>query len=182
MARLAESMSHQPTRVLNTDATNKAEDADAARQEIGADIVAYGDFTTTVTVWDEDAAVADDKLTLVMQAGLTKDAEFANVPNVLDEAKTPEQRSALEFLFGQLELDRALAAPPDLPAERLATLRAAFDAMTGDGEFLDEVRALKLDVRPLKGEETTAVIRRLFATPRLAIERVRAALTGKSEP
>ena len=67
-ARIAESVSHQPTRVLNTDATNKAEDADAARQEIGADIVAYGEFTSTVTVWDQDPAVADDKLTLVMHA------------------------------------------------------------------------------------------------------------------
>jgi type IV secretion system protein VirB4 len=68
MARLAESMSSQPTRVLNTDATNKAEDADVARQEIGADIVAYGEFTSTVTVWDADQQAADDKLKLVMQA------------------------------------------------------------------------------------------------------------------
>jgi type IV secretion system protein VirB4 len=68
LARIAESISHQPTRVLNTDATNKAEDADAARQEIGADIVAYGEFTSTVTVWDEDQAAADAKLKLVMQA------------------------------------------------------------------------------------------------------------------
>jgi type IV secretory pathway VirB4 component len=68
MARIAESMSNQPTRVLNTDATNKAEDADAARQEIGADIVAYGDFTSTVTVWDVDAQQAEDKLKVVMQA------------------------------------------------------------------------------------------------------------------
>src|SRR6266481_7281070 len=68
MARIAESMSHQPTRVINSDATNKAEDADAARQEIGADIVAYGEFTSTVTVWDADAATAEDKLRLVMEA------------------------------------------------------------------------------------------------------------------
>jgi type IV secretory pathway VirB4 component len=68
MQRIAESLSHQPTRLLNTDATNKAEDADAARQEIGADIVAYGDFTSTVTVWDPDPSVAEDKLKLVMQA------------------------------------------------------------------------------------------------------------------
>jgi type IV secretory pathway VirB4 component len=68
MARLAESISHQPTRVLNTDATNKAEDADAARQEIGADIVAYGEFTSTVTVWDTDPERVEDKLHLVMQA------------------------------------------------------------------------------------------------------------------
>src|SRR6266436_949233 len=68
MARIAESMSHQPTRVINSDATNKAEDADAARQEIGADIVAYGEVTSTVTVWDADAATAEDKLRLVMEA------------------------------------------------------------------------------------------------------------------
>src|SRR5713101_2562230 len=68
MARLAETMTHEPTRVLNTDATNKAEEADAARQEIGADIVAYGEFTSTVTVWDRDADVVEDKLRLVMQA------------------------------------------------------------------------------------------------------------------
>jgi type IV secretion system protein VirB4 len=67
-ARMAETMSSQPTRVLNTDATNKAEETDAARQEVGADVVAYGQFTSTVTVWDQDAAVAEDKLKLVMQA------------------------------------------------------------------------------------------------------------------
>src|SRR6266446_1846335 len=68
MARIAESLSHQPTRVMNSDATNKAEDADAARQEIGADIVAYGEFTSTVTAWDRDSAQVEDKLGLVMQA------------------------------------------------------------------------------------------------------------------
>src|SRR6266851_3244498 len=68
MARLAESVSNQPTRVLNTDATNKAEEADAARQEIGADIVAYGEFTSTVTVWDCDPDQVEAKLQVVMQA------------------------------------------------------------------------------------------------------------------
>jgi type IV secretion system protein VirB4 len=68
MARIAESVSNQPTRMLNTDATNKAEQADAARQEIGADVVAYGEFTSTVTVWDAEADKADAKLSTVMAA------------------------------------------------------------------------------------------------------------------
>jgi len=66
--RLSENVTHQPTRVLNTDATNKAEDVDAARQEVGADIVAYGQFTSTVTVWDGDPERAEDKLQHVMHA------------------------------------------------------------------------------------------------------------------
>jgi type IV secretion system protein TrbE len=68
MARIAESISHQPTRVMNNDATNKAEQADAARQEVGADVVAYGDFTSTVTVWDADPDTAEAKLKVVMAA------------------------------------------------------------------------------------------------------------------
>jgi type IV secretion system protein VirB4 len=79
MARMAESMSNQPTRVLNNDALNKAEEVDAARQEIGADIVAYGDFTSTVTVWDTDPGQAEAKLRHVMQTlanqGFTATAE-----------------------------------------------------------------------------------------------------------
>ena len=79
MARMAESMSNQPTRVLNTDATNKAEEVDAARQEIGADIVAYGEFTSTVTVWDTDPGQAEAKLRHMMQTlanqGFTATAE-----------------------------------------------------------------------------------------------------------
>src|SRR5205823_13206644 len=61
-------LSHEATRVLNRDATNKAEDVDIARQEIGADLLAYGQFTSTVTVWDADPDVADQKRRMVMQA------------------------------------------------------------------------------------------------------------------
>ena len=79
MGRIAESMSHQPQRILNTDATNKAEEVDAARQEVGADIVAYGEFTSTVTVWDTDPGQAETKLRHVMQTlanqGFTATAE-----------------------------------------------------------------------------------------------------------
>jgi type IV secretory pathway VirB4 component len=67
MGRMAESMSTQPQRILNNDATNKAEEVDAARQEVGADIVAYGEFTSTITVWDTDPEQAETKLRHVLQ-------------------------------------------------------------------------------------------------------------------
>ena len=77
--RLAENWSGQAQRVVNTDATNKAEEVDAARQEVGADIVAYGEFTSTVTVWDPDPQEAEAKLRHVMQTlagqGFTATAE-----------------------------------------------------------------------------------------------------------
>jgi type IV secretion system protein VirB4 len=63
-----ENMTGHQTRVVDPDATNKALDVNAARQEIGMDLTAYGLFTSTVTVWDEDPIRVDTKLTAVMQA------------------------------------------------------------------------------------------------------------------
>jgi type IV secretion system protein TrbE len=67
LTRIGELMSKKDARVINTTATNKAEDVDEARQEVGADIVAFGDFTATVMVWDEDSTRAEEKLRDVMQ-------------------------------------------------------------------------------------------------------------------
>jgi type IV secretion system protein VirB4 len=64
--RLMERATRKETAIINTTAENFATDADEARQEVGADVVAFGDFTTTVTVWDRDEAVADGRLEEVM--------------------------------------------------------------------------------------------------------------------
>jgi type IV secretion system protein TrbE len=65
--QVTEVLSKQPSRMIDSSATNNAKDADAARQEVGADVVAYGDFTATIIVWDEDITQADVKLRDVMQ-------------------------------------------------------------------------------------------------------------------
>lgn len=64
---LMEKASRKETAILNTTAEHFATDADEARQEVGADVVAFGDFTATVTVWDQDPAVAERRLEDVMQ-------------------------------------------------------------------------------------------------------------------
>jgi type IV secretion/conjugal transfer VirB4 family ATPase len=65
---LRESLTNEPSVLIDTDAANKALDADAALQELGADQVAQAYVTATVTVWDEDARVADERLRLVEKA------------------------------------------------------------------------------------------------------------------
>ncbi|MCD6707309.1 MAG: conjugal transfer protein TrbE [Thiobacillus sp.] len=62
---LREAISQQESPLLDTDASNKAGDADAALQELGSDQVAFGYVTAIVTVLDADASVADEKLRAV---------------------------------------------------------------------------------------------------------------------
>ncbi|HXE69367.1 MAG TPA: conjugal transfer protein TrbE [Hyphomicrobiaceae bacterium] len=59
---LREVMFNRETTLVDSDADNKAADADAALQELGQDDVAFGFLTTTVIVADADANLAGDKL------------------------------------------------------------------------------------------------------------------------
>src|SRR6516165_8110318 len=65
MAILKEVMTNEASALLDSDANNKALDADAALQELGSDLIGQAYVTTTVTVWDDDVRAADEKLRLV---------------------------------------------------------------------------------------------------------------------
>ena len=64
-AILKEVMTSEPSALADTDAANKAADADMALQELGADVVGMGYVTATITVWDGDPRLADEKLRVV---------------------------------------------------------------------------------------------------------------------
>jgi type IV secretion system protein VirB4 len=64
-AILKEIMTNEASALLDTDAHNKAMDADAALQELGSDLIGEAYVTATVTVWDDDPRIADEKLRLV---------------------------------------------------------------------------------------------------------------------
>jgi type IV secretion/conjugal transfer VirB4 family ATPase len=64
-AILKEVMTNEASALLDTDAHNKAMDADAALQELGSDQIGEAFVTATITVWDSDPSTADEKLRLV---------------------------------------------------------------------------------------------------------------------
>ncbi|MBK3662673.1 conjugal transfer protein TrbE [Bradyrhizobium diazoefficiens] len=64
-AILKEVMTNEASSLLDTDAHNKAMDADAALQELGSDQIGEAFVTASVTVWGRDARSADDRLRLV---------------------------------------------------------------------------------------------------------------------
>ena len=64
-AILKEVMTNEASALLDSDAHNKALDADAALQELGTDQIGEAFVTATFTVWDGDPRAADEKLRLV---------------------------------------------------------------------------------------------------------------------
>jgi type IV secretion/conjugal transfer VirB4 family ATPase len=67
-AIVKEVMTNEASTLVDSDAANKAADADVALQELGADDVGEAYVTATVAVWDDDPAIATERLRLVEKA------------------------------------------------------------------------------------------------------------------
>ena len=88
----------------------------------------------------------------------------------MDLTADPAQRAALKLIVSRQSIARPFATPPGVPAERLAALRAAFDATLKDADFLAEARTADLDVRPVTGAAVEALIKEIYASPSEAIK------------
>jgi tripartite-type tricarboxylate transporter receptor subunit TctC len=116
------------------------------------------------------------QLNILLQAGLAPDPRIKDVPQGLQAARTPEDRQALELFFARVAIGRPFVLPPGVPAERVALMRNAFQAMLHDKAFLAEAEKLRLRVVPIAGEEMTAVIGKAYKTPPDIVKRTIKAL------
>ena len=64
---LKEVVTNEQSPLMDSDANNKALDADAALQELGADLVGEVYVTATITVWDKDVRRVEEKLQLAVK-------------------------------------------------------------------------------------------------------------------
>ena len=90
--------------------------------------------------------LTEKKIRIIVQWGLKKNPELADVPLVLDLAKTPSDRQALELALARLEFGRPFFLPPNVPPERVEALRRAFDATMKDPAFLADADKSKIEV------------------------------------
>src|SRR5262245_36331941 len=122
------------------------------------EVQGFGDWS-----WSSVKAVRPDwlrdrKVNVLMQAALQKEPELPDVPFALDFVKSPADRQVLELNFTQKTAARPVVAPPGVPADRVAALRAAFAALARDQDFLADAERSKLEIAPLPDEALDTVI------------------------
>jgi tripartite-type tricarboxylate transporter receptor subunit TctC len=120
----------------------------------------------------------DGKVRILLQFGVERLAALPDVPTAVELATAEADRALLRFYAVKFSMARPLFAPPDVPADRLAALRAAFDATMKDPQYLDEARRIGLDVNPLDGEGIAALIRKVQGTPQPVVDRLRELLAA----
>ncbi|WP_233253223.1 conjugal transfer protein TrbE [Paracoccus binzhouensis] len=84
-AIVKEVMTNEQSALVDTDAANKAADADMALQELGQDMAGMAYVTATITVWDADPRIADEKLRLAEKVVQGRDfTAMAETVNAVD--------------------------------------------------------------------------------------------------
>ncbi len=122
--------------------------------------------------------IADNKIKVIAQYGLKRHPDLADVPSMLELAKSDADRRALMVMFARTEYGRPYFLPPEVPAARVAALRQAFDATMRDPAFIADAAKLQLEVDPMSGEEVQSLIAELGRTPPDVVARVRAILAA----
>ena len=109
--------------------------------------------------------LAQKKIVILVQFALAKHPELADVPLVIDLAKTEDERKLLKFVFARQVMGRPYLAPPGVPPATVAVLRGAFMATMADKEFLADAERSKLEITPVPGERIQELVAELYKTP-----------------
>jgi tripartite-type tricarboxylate transporter receptor subunit TctC len=142
------------------------------RREVdGATSVSYAAIKTAQREW-----LTNKKVNLLAQHALKAHPELKQVPVIVDFATTDDDRRVLEMVFARQSIGYPYAAPPNVPADRLAAIRKAFDATLKDPEFLAATAKAGLEIDGMSGQQLQTLLEKLFSMPPAIAERAKLAM------
>lgn len=116
--------------------------------------------------------IKEDKVRFLVQFGSPKRLPaIPDVPTAMESARTDDDRALVEFCELSLNLGFPFAAPPGVPADRVAILRRAFDAAVADPDYIAAANKANIETTPRGGEALAAAVLRAAKTPAPLIER-----------
>jgi tripartite-type tricarboxylate transporter receptor subunit TctC len=123
--------------------------------------------------------IKEKKIIPIIQSGLQKEPELPDLPLMIEFAKSEDDRQVLTLMSSGSQLGRFLSVPPGVPAERVAVLRQAFNAMLKDREFLAAAAKRRLEIKSMAAPAVQAIIREVVSYPPAVITRARDAIGVK---
>ncbi|MGY8991270.1 MAG: Bug family tripartite tricarboxylate transporter substrate binding protein, partial [Rhodospirillales bacterium] len=100
--------------------------------------------------WD---AIQSGKFKPVVQVGLRREKELPNIPLMQDLTDDPKAKQVLTFVSSGSPIGRSIVAPPDVPKERIAALRKAFDQVMQDSALRADAKKRNATIDPTPGAE-----------------------------
>jgi hypothetical protein len=109
--------------------------------------------------------IKEHKINILFQIGLEKEPKLSDVPLLIDLAKDANQKLLFELASADTVLGRPIVAPQNMPEDRVAALRKAFDDTMSDPAFLAEIDKRRMEISPTSGAKVQSVIKSMLATP-----------------
>lgn len=109
--------------------------------------------------------VEEKKVVFPIQIALKPHKDLMDVPLVTSFITKKKDRQALELILSALTMGRPFVVGPKVPVDRVAVLRAAFDATMKDKKFLAEAKKGRLPVNPVSGKEVQELLAGLYVLP-----------------
>jgi len=123
--------------------------------------------------------IRDRQVDVLIQFSHRKLKELPDVPLVTDLATTGTQKQIINLVLISQMMARLVVAPPDVPHDRVAALRKAFDEAVSDAEFLSEAQRLGAPVDPVSGEEIQALVAEMMKTPPEVVKQFQTVVGGR---
>jgi tripartite-type tricarboxylate transporter receptor subunit TctC len=120
------------------------------------------------------------KYNFLVQAGLRKLPGYEEVPLLRELAGDTDQQAVFDFISRAVVVARPIATNPDVPPDRVAALRRAFDAAMADPDFVREAQLQGLEISRTGGEELTRNIADMLDTPPAILAKIAKAIEIKS--
>jgi tripartite-type tricarboxylate transporter receptor subunit TctC len=124
----------------------------------------------------------DKKVTMLLQGALKREPELGDLASALDYVKDAADRKTLELHFTQKLAARPVIAPPTVPLDRVALLRAAFKALGKDPDYLADAERSRQEIGIVPGEEIDAVVKLVASTPPEITDRYAKAFAPERKP
>jgi tripartite-type tricarboxylate transporter receptor subunit TctC len=121
----------------------------------------------------------DKLVNFIYQTAVNRHPELPDVPAVGQLGSTPEEKSILRFVASSADLGRFILGPPDMEADRLATLRKAFADMMADPGVKADATRRNLELAALPPDQLAALAAEVMATPKPVVARVQAIFDAK---
>ena len=119
------------------------------------------------------------KYNFLIQTGMRKIPDYAEVPLSRELATSPRDQQIFDFVSRAAAISRPVVTNPGVPKERVEALRRAFDAAMVDPQFLAEAAQLNLEIDPKGGAELQQLVFDLLEAPPETLKLVGAAIQIK---
>lgn len=130
---------------------------------------------------DRGEWVREGRVHVLVQVGLAKAPDLPDVPLLVDLAANAEDREVLRLISASTTLGHPVVAPPGVPAERVAALRAAFNNAMRDPNVLADAEKQHRSIRPVTGEALQKIVADVLSSPQKVRDRARS-LTQDKKP